>query len=111
MYFKIMNASSGGIEIEYLEKQPFVKIAWLSRLAEASDVRRYLDLIYAINTGYAGDQKKLDGLHHRLERLLLDEPKRDVGKIKKWKSIQKAKGKAAKKKKKRKRVKLNLKDK
>ena len=114
MYFKIMNASSGGIGIEYLEKQPFAKIAWLSRLAEASRIQKSLDSIYAVNMGYSGDQEKLDVLHRRLEVLLLEEPKRDVTKLKKYKDIQKAKAKKAraeKKKKKRKWVKLDLKDK
>jgi hypothetical protein len=109
MYFRIMNASSGGIGIEYLERQPFAKIAWLSRLAEASLVQKHLDSIYAVNTGYFGDQKKLDRLQHRLEILLLDEPKTDVTKLMKHKSIQKAKAKKEReKKKKRKWVKLDL---
>ena len=104
-----MNASSGGIGIEYLERQPFAKIAWLSRLAEASLVQRHLDSIFATNTGHFGDQKKLDRLHHRLERLLLNEPKTDMTKLKKYKSIQKAKDKREReKKKKRKWVKLDL---
>ncbi len=115
MYFKIMNASSGGIGIEYLEKQPFAKIAWLSRLAEASLIQKSLDSMYAVNVGYSGDEKQLDILRHRLEVLLLEEPKTDVAKLKKHKDIQKAKAKKAreieKKKKKRKRVKVNLGDK
>lgn len=109
MYFRIMNASSGGIGIEYLERQPFAKIAWLSRLAEASLVQKHLDSISATNTGYFGDQKKLDRLQYRLGILLLDEPKTDVSKLMKHKSIQTAKAKKAReKKKKRKWVKLDL---
>ncbi len=108
-----MNASSGGIGMEYLERQPFAKIAWLSRLAEAFHVQQHLDSIYAVNTGYAGDQKKLDRLQGRLEILLLEEPKVDTDKLKKWKRIQKDKAKGKKKKKKTKRqwVKLDMKDK
>jgi len=111
MYFKIMNASSGGIGIEYLEKQPFAKIVWLSRLAKASNIQKHLDFISAVNLGNFGDQSKLDGFQYRLEALLLDEPKTDVIKLKKYKDIQKVKeARAKKKKKKRKWVKLDLKD-
>ena len=114
MYFRIMNASSGGIGIEYLERQPFAKIAWLSRLAEVSDIKRQLDFMHGINTGYHGNQKTLDKLQYRLENLTLEKPKRDVAKLKKYGAIQKAKGKAArakKREKKRKRIKLDLGDK
>jgi hypothetical protein len=113
MYFRIMNASSGGIGIEYLEKQPFIKISWLSRLAEASLVQRHLDNIYSTNTGYYGDQGKLDRLQQRIDFLLLDEPKTDVEKLRKYKDIQKTRIKKAKEKKerkdRRKRIKLELK--
>ena len=117
IYFRIMNASSGGIGIEYLEKQPFAKIAWLSRMAEAFHVQKHLDSVYSINTGYSGDQKKLDRLQQRIEFLLLEAPKTDTHKLKKYKRIQKDKAKIArdkkkkKKKKNRKWVKLDLKDK
>lgn len=115
IYFRIMNASSGGIGIEYLEKQPFAKIVWLSRMAEASNIQKHLDSVYSINTGYSGDQKKLDNLQHRVEFLLLETPKTDTHKLKKYKDMQKAKEKAVKlekkKKKNRKWVKLDLKDK
>ena len=113
MYFRIMNASSGGIGIEYLEKQPFAKIVWLSRLAEIFNIRKHMDSISAVNLGHFGDQNKLDRLQYRIEFLSLDEPKTDVAKLKKYKDIQKAKAKGArakKKEKKRKRLKLDLKD-
>ncbi len=107
MYYNIMIASSGGIGIEYLERQPFRKITWLSRLAEVFLVKSHLDAIYAVNTGYSGEQKKLDWLQQRIDFLLLTEPKTDVKKLDKWKK----KMRSPKKKKKRKRIKLDMKDK
>ena len=108
-----MNASSGGIGIEYLERQSFAKIVWLSRLAEIFNTHRHLENIFSTNMGYHGSQDKLDRLQQRIDFLSLEEPKTDVHKLKKYKDIQKAKAKAAreKKKKKRKRIKLDLKDK
>ena len=100
-----MKASSGGIGIDYLEKQPFARIAWMSRMAEAFLLQDHLSNIYAVNLGYSGEQKKLDRLQQRLGILLLEEPKTDKIKLKKWKDRMKVK------KKKRKRVKLNLEDK
>ena len=115
MYFRIMRASSGGVGIGYLERQPFARIAWMSRLAEASLLQEHLSNIYAVNTGYAGEQKSLDRLQHRIDFLTLVEPKTDVKKLQKYKDIQKSKAKEARakkrKEKKRKWVKLDMKDK
>jgi hypothetical protein len=106
-----MKASSGGIGIEYLERQPFAKIAWMSRLAEAFLAQEHLSSIFAVNAGYAGDQKKLDMLQRRIEILLLEEPRTDIEKLKKLKKKH-SKKKPKKEKlpgKKRKRVKLKIK--
>lgn len=108
MYYNIMNASSGGVGIEYLERQPFRKITWLSRMAEVFLLKSHLDSIYAVNTGYSGEQKGIDRLQQRIDFLLLVEPKTDIKKLDKWKKRMRAK--KQKKKKKRKWVKLDMKD-
>lgn len=97
-----MSASGGGIGIEYLERQPFAKIAWMSRLAEVHLLKSRLELIYAFNTGHSGDQKSLDRLQHRIDFLTLVEPKTDTAKLKKYKDAQKAKVKEAREKQKKK---------
>lgn len=107
-----MMASSGGITIEYLEKQPFAKVVWLSRMAEVYLLKRHLDFVYAINAGYAGDQKRLDRIQQRLDFLLLSEAKTDIEKLKELKAVTgrkraEARKKSKEKKKKKKYVKLN----
>lgn len=81
MYYSIMSASSGGITIEYLERQPFAKVVWLSRLAEVFLLRKHMDTVYAINAGYAGDQKKLQKIQQRLDFLMLVDDTADVEKL------------------------------
>lgn len=111
-YYNIMTASSGGIGIEYLERQPFSKIAWLSRVAEVYLLKRHLDQIYAVNTGYSGEQKSIDRLQSRMDFLTLVEAKTDVAKLKKLKEKQEKKKAKVEKLpgKKRRRVKLKIKD-
>ena len=111
MYFRIMDASSGGIGIGYLERQPFARIVWLSRMAESALLRRQLDAIYAVNMGYGGKQQDIDSFQQRIDRLELIEPKTDVKKLDKYKRMQRDRDKLRKKKqKKRKRIKLKMKE-
>jgi hypothetical protein len=111
-----MVASSGGITIEYLERQPIAKIIWLSRLAEVYLLKRHLDVSYATNTGFAGDQRRLDRIQQRLDFLLLEDGKTDIEKLKKLKmetgkKRAEARKKAEKRKKRKKYIKLDWKDK
>jgi len=108
-----MMASSGGIGIEYLERQPFSKIVWLSRVAEVFLLKRHLDHIHAVNTGTAGEQQGIDRLQQRIDYLSLEEPRTDVTKLKKLKEKQQKKKKPKVEKlpgKERRRVKLKIKD-
>jgi hypothetical protein len=110
-----MAASSGGIGIEYLERQPFRKIAWLSRMAEVYRLKRHLDLVYAVNTGYGGRQKDIEELQQRINFLSLTKPKTDVKKLAKHKRRMRAEARKPPKKKKKKKpprkIKFKIKDK
>jgi hypothetical protein len=112
MYFNVMTASSGGITIDYLEKQPFAKIVWLSRVAEVFLLKKHLDLVYATNAGYAGDQNRLNKIQQRLDFLLLSEVKTDIEKLKQLKMVTgkkraEARKKSKEKKKRKKYIRLN----
>jgi hypothetical protein len=81
-------------------------------MAEVFLTKRHLDLVYAVNSGFAGDQKKLDRLQHRLDFLLLREPKTDLEQLKKLKietgkKRAEARKKAKERKKRKKYVKLD----
>jgi hypothetical protein len=111
-----MVASSGGITIDYLEKQPIAKIVWLSRIAEVFLLKKHLDNVYAINAGFAGDQKRLDNIQRRLDFLLLREETTDIEQLKRLKietgkKRAEARKKAKDRKKRKKYVKLDWKGK
>lgn len=95
-----MEASGGGISLEYLQKVSYARLTYLARAARIRRLRSNLDVIYNVNMGYSGEREKISKLHDEIDSLVYAEDRTDREKLKMWKQKLKDKRKAAKPKKK-----------
>lgn len=96
-----MEASGGGISLEYLQKIGYAKLTYLARAARIRRLRNNLDVVFNVNMGYAGDKARIDKLYDEVEKLTCVEPsdlKADKEKLMMWKHKLKAQKKVAKQK-------------